>query len=224
MISKGSVATTNSISAFTENSVPTGRALDAAVAEAVLGWRHYDHGTTDRERRTLAPPGWVAGVLRQDYDLVPPFSTDLAAAWTVAEALAESGWQTQLMNKLGGDGLGEEGPGDDVRWHCAFIRLGAAPGGGAEASPVGGVGIEHSGIEHSGIQGASIGGGIEEVSVGVSGWTAPEAICRAALGVAEFESSSFQSSSEGKNSGSEAGSEAGSEMTRHEGAGACFHE
>jgi hypothetical protein len=205
MIGKGSGATENpineAISEAIKDPVLIGRALDASVAGAVMGWRHYDHGTIDRERRTLAPPGWAAGVLRQDYDLVPPFSTDLAAAWTVAEALAERGWQTQLMNKFGEDGLGKEALGEGAGWHCAFIRLEATPVGGQEAgaSPA-----EDAGIEGIGIQGT----GIQDVSIGVSGRTAAEAICRAALGVAEFlsfsfQSSSFQFSSQGGNSGGE---------------------
>jgi len=103
-----------------ENSIVTGRALDAAVAEAVLGWRFYDHGTSDRERRTLAPPGWAAGALRQDYDLIPLFSADIAAAWMVVEALAERGWRMRLTS----------GSGRDTLWHCAFAWPGASPGEG----------------------------------------------------------------------------------------------
>lgn len=60
----------------------SGRALDAEVAEKVMGWRRieWEGGTTPMGRK---PENILSLVL----DEVPHYSTDIAAAWMVVEHL-----------------------------------------------------------------------------------------------------------------------------------------
>lgn len=55
----------------------TGRALDAAVAERVMGWTGVDKALDD----------WTGIRDGNTWCVVPPYSTDLAAAWEVVERL-----------------------------------------------------------------------------------------------------------------------------------------
>ena len=62
-----------------------GRALDALVAEGVMGWsppRKPDKYTWQ------APSGWRGGV-----EQIPAYSTSIAAAWEVVEKLLSKGWE-----------------------------------------------------------------------------------------------------------------------------------
>lgn len=58
-----------------------GRELDALVAEKVMGWNVC--GTADNDRAGIAP-GQTASAVR-----IPPYSTDIAAAWEVVERIIE---------------------------------------------------------------------------------------------------------------------------------------
>lgn len=67
-----------------------GRGLDALVAEKVMGWQ-WQQWAPNPEQPHLAPPGygrphpdhWWLG--RSIFELVPNYSTDIAAAWLVVE-------------------------------------------------------------------------------------------------------------------------------------------
>jgi hypothetical protein len=77
--------------------MPAGREMDVAVAEAT-GWRWTHHPMADGKRRPLLwkgepPPRGDDFNLLEDgryvpWDL-PPFSTDIAAAWPVFEEMPE---------------------------------------------------------------------------------------------------------------------------------------
>lgn len=58
----------------------TGRALDALVATHVMGWKNF------RGHYYPASPHPEANILGH---VVPPYSTDIAAAWQVVEKLKE---------------------------------------------------------------------------------------------------------------------------------------
>jgi hypothetical protein len=66
-----------------------GRELDALIAEKVMGWKWYDH--TGYAIRYFRPPnrfnyGAIAEGGEVTYlDSLPRYSTDMAAAWEVAE-------------------------------------------------------------------------------------------------------------------------------------------
>ena len=62
------------------DTMEAGREMDALVAERVMGWRHPD--TSGHNADQMLPPDWVAW---NDIRSVPPFSTDIAAAWQVLE-------------------------------------------------------------------------------------------------------------------------------------------
>jgi len=82
----------------------TDRELDAAVAEKVMGYRWYMD--RDDEKVILAQPteyfegddflpvpseeAWSS--TRRDIGNAPPYSRDIAAAWTVVEKMRERGW------------------------------------------------------------------------------------------------------------------------------------
>jgi hypothetical protein len=66
--------------------VKVGRELDALIAEKVMGWRLL--------KQMVIPPKAIAGLpsgIKDDgkveYKDIPPYSTDIAAAWTVVEKI-----------------------------------------------------------------------------------------------------------------------------------------
>jgi hypothetical protein len=66
------------------------RELDALVAEKVFGWQRCEaqlHPTDNRMIRGVGycPPNWGTG--ERDVDVVPDYSTDIAAAWQVVEKM-----------------------------------------------------------------------------------------------------------------------------------------
>lgn len=79
-----------------------GRELDAAVAEHVMGWRDIKVRMFPGALCTLGgnPPGksWP--------DMVPDYSTDIAAAWRVVERLP---WPVALTNVVDGE------------WECTVL-------------------------------------------------------------------------------------------------------
>jgi len=88
---------------------PSGRALDTAVAEAVLGWIWYEgaagvYRLRDPQREDVAAmltEGmiWPTTERPEPYrtDGVPPFSTDIGAAWQVVEHLRAQHWEVTLL-------------------------------------------------------------------------------------------------------------------------------
>lgn len=82
------------------------RELDALVAKKVMGWRVEAGRDEDREDiwRLKSSSGQLVSVSRVSQDSlwdkadVPPFSTDIAAAWQVVCALAEKGFAIQIAS------------------------------------------------------------------------------------------------------------------------------
>jgi hypothetical protein len=75
--------------------------LDAEIARRVFGWRNV--------RPALLRPGRYVGdapdtLVSQD---LPPYSSDIAAAWQVVEAMCERGWNSTLWY-------------EDGCWHVLF--------------------------------------------------------------------------------------------------------
>lgn len=66
----------------------TARKLDALVAEKVMGWTRHPEKMHPTDNRTIndvlyCPPGFPYD--RNSANVVPYFSTDIAAAWSVVE-------------------------------------------------------------------------------------------------------------------------------------------
>ncbi len=80
-----------------------GRELDVIVAEKVMGWRIIDraHAMGAREKSDL-----------MGIQAIPPYSTDIAAAWQVMDLLVE--WR--FNPTLGLWGFAEELP--PMGWYC----------------------------------------------------------------------------------------------------------
>lgn len=98
------------------------RALDAEVAEKVMGWRRFDHARWHRDAGFVwgdNPPLLIPGIdeptsLRDIFRLVqtyPSYSTDIAAAWLVVEHL--------LKQKMYPDLISSEGP-SGLTWRCCI--------------------------------------------------------------------------------------------------------
>lgn len=74
-----------------------GRELDALIAEKVMGWKPFDG----------EPPGawideqskaWAKSVcIKESYDRIPPYSTDIAAAWEIVRHLSAE-WKLYLKS------------------------------------------------------------------------------------------------------------------------------
>ncbi len=74
-----------------------GRELDALVAEKVMGW-------SDVGEITIGMTVYVAGHRPEgEQTVVPSYSTDIAAAWTVVERMRELGWRMLLENWVSSD-------------------------------------------------------------------------------------------------------------------------
>lgn len=89
----------------------TGRELDAAVAEKVMGWTNFDLGASVHWRRGT-PPDWLNRSQRTD---IPPYSSSWAAAGLVVEALRKRGCRMKLVENPDG-------------WFCEFYKDGRAAG------------------------------------------------------------------------------------------------
>jgi len=99
--------------------MPAGRELDAMIAEELIGWKWYSRKSHDLS--FLVPPDaapewlekWCNPSHRQaerfedwdamqsfgsKYHRLPRYSTDIAAAWTVAEAMHEAGYWLRLQS------------------------------------------------------------------------------------------------------------------------------
>lgn len=103
----------------------TGRVLDAAVAERVMGltlgepdwpcWRSYDDGSLNPHQipaRARDDDERHPVTITDGYrEVVPFFSTDIAAAWQVVERL-------RLTVGYAGNAGWYAGPGEDGDWDC----------------------------------------------------------------------------------------------------------
>jgi hypothetical protein len=85
-----------------------GRELDALVAEKVMGWQWFDH--TGYAIRYFRPPnrfnyGAIAEGKEINYlESLPHYSTDIAAAWEVAEKLGNwHGFDFLVIKAAGND-------------------------------------------------------------------------------------------------------------------------
>lgn len=65
-----------------------GRELDALVAEKVMGWKRYGRRNSGT---WTAPGGFNASA-----GSWPTYSTDIAAAWEVVEAMQKKAWVTEV--------------------------------------------------------------------------------------------------------------------------------
>lgn len=86
------------LSADAIRSMPAGRAMDALVAERILGLRgplcagaiYYE---SERERWVCSVCGWAHLVEKNPHPMEPDaYSTDIAAAWRVVEHLSRGDW------------------------------------------------------------------------------------------------------------------------------------
>lgn len=68
-----------------------GRELDATVAEKVMGLQVMIHNPGSGEWRTLYAGG--------DTPLLPYYSSDPAAAWSVVERMRELGWYWEIVGR-----------------------------------------------------------------------------------------------------------------------------
>lgn len=85
-----------------------GRALDALVAEKVMGWRRCHIEANDQQFVTV-PPDWAdlstARWWGHDVnELVPLYSTEIAAAWQVVSALNRRGLYVSVDSAQNGEG------------------------------------------------------------------------------------------------------------------------
>jgi G:T-mismatch repair DNA endonuclease (very short patch repair protein) len=88
----------------TTETLQAGRELDALVAEKVMGYK-WDGVRDDLgETRILYVPGtnWCAvdctdAEPPRYTDILPKFSTDIAAAWAVVEAMERRGWNVTVQ-------------------------------------------------------------------------------------------------------------------------------
>lgn len=90
----------------------TGRKLDALIAEKVMGWQWWQHspnqvalpGYSGNNPRFLGDPAWITGLgpdpswvivpavpdapeSEYDNEMIPHYSTNIAIAWQVVEAM-----------------------------------------------------------------------------------------------------------------------------------------
>ena len=91
-----------------------GRELDAIIAEKVMGW----HLVPVKELCAVLMPPEITGVIWDD-DLimkyqVPPYSTDIAAAWQVVEKIADTQTHFHAQFVLQRELFG---------WGCGFRKL-----------------------------------------------------------------------------------------------------
>jgi hypothetical protein len=73
------------------NEAPAGPAMDAAVAE-VLGWENLHWEEVDRGPNHYAPEGWWGDGPNGECYLDRSYSTDIAAAWELAEKYRHGGF------------------------------------------------------------------------------------------------------------------------------------
>ena len=101
-------------------SMEAGRELDALVAERVMGWGDISlHPMMDSDWWGMpsGPATAIQGAVGWLYthEKVPNYSTDIAAAWEVVEAVRGRGWSLSL-------GEGMSGYGDAVVWMVDFYK------------------------------------------------------------------------------------------------------
>ena len=102
------------------------REIDAQVAEKVLGWELTDPGFYRAATPSARFPNGTGN------RPIPPYSTDIAAAFDVVEAMRGRGWFLELEN--GQDGLFIA---EFLRWHghCSPVSgESAAPAAICEAA------------------------------------------------------------------------------------------
>jgi hypothetical protein len=90
------------------DALPAGRELDALVAERVFGAPYYwsDAGSEGGTPLTgNIVPGFAEWQTVASGREIPPFSTDIAAAWDVLEAMRAGGWGGELEYSPDGAGF-----------------------------------------------------------------------------------------------------------------------
>jgi hypothetical protein len=115
-----------------------GRALDALIAEKVMGWRwrrgaHYDVSSVpaSQQQHLLAPgesvgeqpSGEFTSIVEGDWppadgriiwNHMPEYSTDIAAAWLVVERMRADGWWPEVKYLVDWDNA--------AKWYAACHR------------------------------------------------------------------------------------------------------
>lgn len=78
------------------------RELDALVATKVMGWIElHEERVLSNFAHIVGRPPWYKGShaeARGAFPSVPPYSSDIAAAWEVVEKLKTLGWNIALTN------------------------------------------------------------------------------------------------------------------------------
>ena len=85
--------------------MPAGRELDALVAEKVMGWDHYP----------------------SKHEIVPAYSTDIAAAWEVVEKMRSDDWWAQIAQDNTDIWDAKLWRGEPDRWFPTMETYGNAP-------------------------------------------------------------------------------------------------
>lgn len=93
-----------------------GRELDARIAIEIMGWARLAT-PFNTEQAVIVPPGWTDLSAKRWLghpllELVPPYSTDIAAAWPVAEKLRETHGEVWIRSTESG------------WWNCRIAETG----------------------------------------------------------------------------------------------------
>ena len=82
-----------------------GRLLDAEIAERVMGWTRYPEKMDRTDNRTINDVLYCPPEMPYDknaLNVVPNYSTDIAAAWEVVEKLRADGWALFIQSESSG--------------------------------------------------------------------------------------------------------------------------
>ncbi len=83
------------------------RELDCLMAEHVEGWQRWTWAGMDEGTALLMPPDWEwvsqrwhiapsARVVNADEDWIPPYSSDIAAAWPILKHVEAAGFTARM--------------------------------------------------------------------------------------------------------------------------------
>lgn len=105
--------------------LPAGRELDALIASKVMGWLHVGRGITSFADATLLPFDHGRRDGSTPFEPVPPYSTDIRAAWAVVERVRHLSQESSTR-------LEHEGE----LWHATFSTLDFLAQASGETAPL----------------------------------------------------------------------------------------